>query len=231
MLDGLFASVLTGSAATGVTGIGFLACCAASLALGACIAGIYMFRHRYSKNFVVTLALLPVVVQMVISLVNGNIGAGIAVMGVFNLVRFRSIPGSAKDIGAVFIAMAIGLATGMGYLALAFAFTLIIAVANAIFVLSPLGNAPHADAERMLRITIPEELNYCTEFDDLFKRYTVSHELLQAKTTNLGSLFSLEYRISLFDPQQEKEFIDAIRVRNGNLSVVCGKPLVDRETL
>ena len=104
----------TESSVAGVSAEGFLACCVASLVLGAAVAVIYMFRHTYSKNFVVTLALLPVIVQMVIMLVNGNIGAGIAVMGVFNLVRFRSIPGSAKDIGSVFLAMAVGLATGMG---------------------------------------------------------------------------------------------------------------------
>lgn len=117
----------------------FLMCCAASIVLGAACAAIYMFRHNYSKNFVVTLALLPLVVQMVITLVNGNLGAGIAVMGVFNLVRFRSIPGSAKDIGSVFLAMAIGLATGMGFIGLAMLFTIIVAVVNVVYVCTPFG--------------------------------------------------------------------------------------------
>ena len=117
----------------------FLMCCAASIVLGAACAAIYMFRHNYSKNFVVTLALLPLIVQMVITLVNGNLGAGIAVMGVFNLVRFRSIPGSAKDIGSVFLAMAIGLATGMGFIGLAMLFTIIVAVVNVVYVCTPFG--------------------------------------------------------------------------------------------
>ena len=121
--DSLVASVST---------VQFLMCCAASIVLGAAVACIYMFRHKYSKNFVVTLALLPLIVQMVITLVNGNLGAGIAVMGVFNLVRFRSIPGSAKDIGSVFLAMAIGLATGMGFIALAVLFTFIVGVVNVV---------------------------------------------------------------------------------------------------
>lgn len=140
MLDSLFTSVLSSeSTASTLTNGAFLLRSLASLALGVAIACIYMFRHRYTKNFVVTLALLPLIVQMVIALVNGNIGAGIAVMAVFNLVRFRSIPGSAKDIGAVFLAMAVGLATGMGYLTLAILFTAIVAIANTVLVLSPLG--------------------------------------------------------------------------------------------
>lgn len=132
MLDAALTSVFgtTDSLVASVSTVDFLMCCAASIVLGAAVACIYMFRHNYSKNFVVTLALLPLIVQMVITLVNGNLGAGIAVMGVFNLVRFRSIPGSAKDIGSVFLAMAIGLATGMGFIALAVLFTIIVGIVN-----------------------------------------------------------------------------------------------------
>ena len=131
VLDSALSSVFgtADSLVASVSTVQFLMCCAASIVLGAAVACIYMFRHKYSKNFVVTLALLPLIVQMVITLVNGNLGAGIAVMGVFNLVRFRSIPGSAKDIGSVFFAMAIGLATGMGFIALAMLFTVIVGVA------------------------------------------------------------------------------------------------------
>lgn len=141
MSDLMFSSVFgtADSLVSSVSASSFLLCSVVSIVLGLAIAGVYMFRHRYSKNFVVTLALLPLIVQMVITLVNGNLGAGIAVMGVFNLVRFRSIPGSAKDIGSVFLAMAVGLATGMGFLGLAVLFTAIIAVVNVVYVLSPLG--------------------------------------------------------------------------------------------
>lgn len=153
MLDAAFTSVfgtsesLVGAVSTG----GFLVCCLFSVVLGAACAAIYMFRHNYSKNFVVTLALLPLIVQMVITLVNGNLGAGIAVMGVFNLVRFRSIPGSAKDIGSVFLAMAIGLATGMGFLVLACVFTVVVGVVNLLFVLTPFGKP--REPGKTLRIT------------------------------------------------------------------------------
>lgn len=232
MLDSVFQSVLPNAAgsASSLTSGAFLACCAVSLVLGIAVAAIYMFRHRYSKNFVVTLALLPLIVQMVISLVNGNIGAGVAVMGVFNLVRFRSIPGTAKDIGAVFLAMAVGLATGMGYLTLAVLFTAVVALANVAFVLSPLGQRRHSE-EKALKVTIPEDLDYCGVFDDLFEKYCSTSELLNAKTTNMGSLYQLEYAVRLRDERQEKELLDAIRTRNGNLAVQCGRQIVERETL
>lgn len=233
MLDQLFTSVLADSTSTAATmsGEAFLLCCLTSLVLGVAIAFIYMFKHEYSKSFVVTLALLPIVVQVVISLVNGNIGAGIAVMGVFNLVRFRSVPGSAKDITAVFLAMAIGLATGMGYLSLAVVFTIIVGIANALLVISPLGSTGQANYEKSLKVSIPEDLDYTGVFDDLFDRYTSKNELINVKTTNMGSLYQLEYRIKLKDPCQEKALLDQIRTRNGNLTVQCGRPMLGQQTL
>lgn len=160
MLDTAFTSVYgtSESLVSAVSSGNFLLCCLASIALGAICAAVYMFRHDHSKNFVVTLALLPLIVQMVITLVNGNLGAGIAVMGVFNPVRFRSIPGSAKDIGSVFLAMAIGLATGMGFLLLAVVFTAVVAVMNIVYALSPFGRP--RNAAKVLKVTIPEDLEY-----------------------------------------------------------------------
>lgn len=231
MLDSVFTSVFqTSSELTGgVTSGDFLICCIASIVLGCLCALTYMFKHDYSKNFVVTLALMPLIVQMVITLVNGNIGAGIAVMGVFNLVRFRSIPGSAKDIGSVFFAMAIGLATGMGYLMLAALFTVIVGIANIAYVLSPFGK--QKEPGKLLKVTIPEDLDYTGIFDDLFDRYTSSHELIEVRTTNMGSLFQLDYQISLKNSEDEKRFIDEIRCRNGNLKVSCGRMVASRDVL
>lgn len=208
----------------------FLICSVVSLLLGALVALVYMFKHAYSRNFVLTLALLPLVVQMVITLVNGNIGAGIAVMGVFNLVRFRSIPGSAKDIGSVFFSMAIGLATGMGYIVLAIVFALIVSIANIAYVLSPFGTRKH-DAIKTLKVTIPEDLDYSGVFDDIFERYTSLAELIEARTTNMGSLFQLQYEVRLKDPHEEKPFIDALRCRNGNLQISMGRMIPVKETL
>ena len=231
MLDAALTSIF-GSAESlvaGVSTVDFLLCCAASIVLGAAVAAIYMFRHTYSKNFVVTLALLPLIVQMVITLVNGNLGAGIAVMGVFNLVRFRSIPGSAKGIGNVFLAMAIGLATGMGFIALAVLFTVIVGIVNVVYVLSPFGKqkAP----EKMLKITIPEDLEYDGVFDGVLARYTDEHELVEVQTTNMGSLFLLEYAVRMKEPGAEKRMIDEVRCLNGNLKVVLGRAAASKDVL
>ena len=231
MLDSVFSSVYgtTESLVSNVSTLDFLFCSIASIVLGAACAGIYMFKHHYSKNFVVTLALLPLIVQMVITLVNGNLGAGIAVMGVFNLVRFRSIPGSAKDIGSVFLAMAIGLATGMGFISLAILFTIIVAIVNIVYVLSPFGKP--RQPEKNLLITIPEDLEYDGVFDEVFSKYTNEHELTEVQTTNMGSLFQLQYCIRLKDPAQEKRFIDELRCLNGNLKISCGRAQLERGIL
>ena len=230
MLDSVFTSIID-SSATALTSGSFLICSAASLVLGLIIAFVYMYKHNYSKNFVVTIALLPIIVQMVIALVNGNIGAGIAVMGVFNLVRFRSIPGSAKDIGTVFFAMAVGLATGMGYITLAALFTVVVSIANIIFVTSPLGQKMGKSIDRSLKIAIPEDMDYISLFDDLFDKYTSKSELINVKTTNMGSLYQLEYSITLKNQDDEKLFLDEVRTRNGNLTVQCGRPVLAKETL
>lgn len=192
-------------------------------------AGVYMFRHAYTKNFVVTLALLPLIVQMVITLVNGNLGAGIAVMGVFNLVRFRSIPGTAKDISSVFLAMAVGLATGMGYLVLAVIFTIVVAIVNLVFVASPFGKP--REPGKTLRITIPEDLEYDGVFDDVLDRYAVESSLTEVTTTNMGSLFQLTYQLRMREAGLEKAMIDELRCLNGNLKVSLGYTPQSKETL
>ena len=222
MSDLVFSSVFgsTDSVAASVSAQSFLLCSVASIVLGAIIACVYMFRHKYSKNFVVTLALLPLIVQMVITLVNGNLGAGIAVMGVFNLVRFRSIPGSAKDIGSVFLAMAVGLATGMGFLGLAVLFTAIVAIVNVAYVLSPFGKP--RESEKTLKIVVPEDLDFDGIFDEVLDRYASEHELTEVQTSNMGSLYTLEYTVRLREAGLEKRLIDEVRCLNGNLKVTLG---------
>ena len=216
MLD----SILT----SGLTLPTFLICTAASLILGLLTALVCMYRQRCSRGFAVTLAILPAMVQMVILLVNGNIGAGVAVAGAFSLVRFRSVPGTAREIGAIFLAMAIGLATGMGYVALAVIFFVI--VAAALLALTAMSFGDRSPRERLLKITIPEDLDYEGLFDDLFAQYTTSHTLVRVKTSNMGTLYELEYRVTLRSESIPKEFLDALRCRNGNLNIVCGRELV-----
>lgn len=198
-----------------------LLCTASSLVLGIGIAAVYAFRSSYSKSFLSMLVVLPAIVQAVIMLVNGNLGVGVAVMGAFSLVRFRSIPGSAREIGTIFFAMAAGLATGIGYLGYAFIFTAIIGAA--FLLLSLIRPSVHRPAERTLRVTIPETLEYNGIFDDLFEHYTTHSELQTVKLTDLGSLYELRYQIRMKDPALEKELLDQIRVRNGNLNITCGQ--------
>ena len=218
-------SIITG---TEITTSSFFICTAVSLLLGLGAAALSMFRSRYSQSFVVTLAMLPAMVQIIIMMVNGNIGAGVAVAGAFGLIRFRSAPGSAREIGMVFLTTAIGLATGMGYVIVAAAFFIIIAVFSILLTLVGFG-AGEAD-ERELKITIPENLDYDGLFDDLLDKYTRYAELERVKTTSMGTLYELSYKVVLRDQQRSKEFLDELRTRNGNLSIVCGKP-VTKEAL
>lgn len=199
----------------------FLICMVASLVLGAVVAWIHGKYNNSSKGFVMTLALLPAIVQMVIMLVNGNLGTGIAVMGAFSLIRFRSIPGTAKEITSIFFSMAIGLATGTGYLAAAVIFVLIIEVIYILYNMTSFGEPKQKEKE--LRVTIPEALDYSGIFDDLFEKYTEKNELIRVKTSNMGSMYKLEYHVILKNQTQEKAFIDDLRCRNGNLEISLGR--------
>lgn len=220
MLD----SILT---TNGITMATVLLCTVVSLGLGLVIAWVYTFRNTANRSFVATLALLPALVQSVILVVNGNLGAGVAVMGAFSLVRFRSVPGSAREIASIFFAMAIGLSTGMGYLAYAGLFTALLGAAMLLY--TYFSTSSHSGEPKNLRITIPEDMDYGHLFDDLFASFTKKAELDKVKTTNLGSLFELQYTVVLKDQNQEKAFLDEIRKRNGNLNISCGRKALERE--
>lgn len=204
---------------TELTLTSFLICTGVSLLLGVGTALVAGYRSRSTQSLAVTLAILPAVVQAVIMLVNGSIGAGIAVAGAFSLVRFRSAPGTAREIAAIFLAMAIGLATGMGYVGLAV--LLFLVLAGAMLALTALRFGQKEDAGRILKITIPEDLDYDGPFDDLFERYTTAHTLEKVKTTNMGTLYELRYRITLRQEPVPKVFLDELRCRNGNLNITC----------
>lgn len=213
----MFSSIISGS----VTASVFLACTAVSIVLGLGAAWVFMYKSQYSKSFVVTLALLPAIVQMVIMMVNGNIGTGVAVAGAFSLVRFRSAQGTAREIGSLFLAMALGLATGMGYLAIAMIFFFIMAAFMLLLGISGFGTEKNTVKE--LRITISENLDYQGIFDDLFSKYLSFFELYRVKTTNMGSLYELRYRVTLKDEKQSKQLLDDLRCRNGNLNIAYGR--------
>lgn len=199
-----------------------LICLAVSLVCGFIIALIYMYKSSYTKSFVTSLVILPALVQVVITIVNGNLGASVAVMGAFSLVRFRSVPGSSKDITAIFFAMAVGLANGMGYVSYSGVIVVIVGLIFWILNMSKFGEtrANH----RNLKVLIPESLDYTNVFDDLFEKYLSKCELLKVKTTDLGSMYELTYMVVFKDSKQEKEFLDEIRCRNGNLTIICGRP-------
>jgi uncharacterized membrane protein YhiD involved in acid resistance len=219
MLDNFFKGVFDTELTAVISVTDFLLCIACSLVIGIILAASYMFRTRYTKSFVVTIATLPAVVCVVIMMVNGNIGAGVAVAGAFSLVRFRSVPGTAKEIGMLFLAMGAGLIAGMGYLGFALLFTVILAAINLLYNALNLGAKRNAAKYKSFRITIPEDLDYSEVFDDIFEQYTTACELVRVKTTNMGSLYRLTYQITIRDTAKEKEMIDAIRCRNGNLEI------------
>ncbi|MBQ6624177.1 MAG: DUF4956 domain-containing protein [Mogibacterium sp.] len=215
LLNGIYETGTTTSISMAQFGASF----GTAALLGIIIAIAYMYNTRYSKSFVVTLAMLPAIVCVIIAMVNGSIGAGVAVAGAFSLVRFHSVPGTAKEICAIFLAMGTGLITGMGYLGLAAVFTVILSLAIAITNKLDLGTKKNSDKYKSFRIMMPEDLDYTGVFEELFDQYTSSYELVNVRTTNMGSMFRLTYDVTLKDPAKEKELIDKIRVRNGNLEI------------
>lgn len=221
MFDSILGSTMTFSGAA--------ICTLVSLGLGLLIALVYRFTNRQTSNhFLVALLLLPALVQCVIMMVNGNLGAGVAVAGAFSLVRFRSAQGSAQEISIIFLAMAVGLTTGMGYVAFAAMFTVVL---MAVFILGCKLLFKPGLGDRRLKIVVPEDVDYTTAFEDLFEAYTARHLLERSKSTNMGSLFELTYRLRLKDSAKEKELLDAIRCRNGNLMVSITAVALEKESL
>lgn len=218
--DLIFGTIMSSGS---ITGSAFIIATICSLLIGCFIAFMYTIKNSYSKSYIVTLALLPAIVQVVIMLVNGNIGAGVAVAGAFSLVRFRSAPGSGKEITSIFLAMAVGLATGMGYIGVATLFAILITVANLILSSLPFDNM--AAEEKTLKITVPESLDFEGVFDDIFIRYTEKANLEEVKTSGMGSLYKLTYKIALRKKASYKAMIDELRQRNGNLEITCSRPV------
>lgn len=219
MLNILFQGVFDNNATTAIALTNFLLCLGVSILIGIFLALVYKYKTRSTQSFLATLALLPAIVCVIIMMVNGNVGAGVAVAGAFSLVRFRSVPGTAREIGAIFLAMGAGLITGMGYLGYAILFSLILGILMMLLNLSGFGRNRGASLKKSLNITIPEDLNYGDVFQELMEKYTSHYEMISVKTTNMGSLFKLHYHVTLKDTSQEKEFLDALRCRNGNLEI------------
>lgn len=205
--------------ADGATPFEIFLCLGVALVSGIIFSLFCSYKSKSTKSFLISTAILPIVVALVIILVNGNIGAGIAIAGAFSLVRFRSAPGTAKEICVIFISMAAGLAFGMGYLAYGIIFMLVLGLALMILEKINIFNKKVDIKERVVRITIPEELDYTEIFDDIFAYYTTKNEVVKVKTINMGSMFKVYYQVTLKDEKNEKKFVDEIRTRNGNLEV------------
>lgn len=220
----LFDSIIYGDIITIDT---YLICLLTAGFCGILTALAAAFRSQCSKSFLTSLLLLPMIVCTVIAMVNGNIGTGVAVMGAFSLIRFRSVPGKARDIVVIFLAMTAGLACAGGYVGIAILFTLIVGLGMVLVSFIPMGSERSMD----LHITIPESLRFAKEFDDLFAKYLKTHRLLQAKTTNMGSLYKLHYRVEMKDVKQSQAFIDELRCRNGNLEIALCEVLGGQEEL
>lgn len=226
----MLSSLLVEQTSETVTLIDLLLCTSASVLLGLLVALIHMYRNVYTKNFVITLAVLPVLVQLVIILVNGNLGTGMAVLGAFSLIRFRSVAGGAREITSIFWSMGIGLATGMGYIGYIVIFSIITSILVIILQRTRFGENNKV-AEREIKITIPEDLDYPELFDDIFEKFTYQYSMESVRTTNMGSLYELRYRLKLRDVALEKNLLDELRVRNGNLPIVSGKVATAKDEL
>lgn len=223
MLKSLFDSTSTSNIELWV----ILVCSLVSIILGVVVAYTHKKTSNYSKNFLITLAVLPVLVQIVMIMVNGNLGTSVAIVGAFSLVRFRSLPGTSKEILSVFFAMAIGLATGMGHVFFAVLMTLI--VSGVILLFNKFKLFEPSREEMILTIVVPENLDYTSMFDELFNRFTKNARLERVKTTNMGSLFELSYRVTLLKDVNEKEFIDGLREKNGNLKIMLSHEINSTE--
>lgn len=226
MLSHLFYDIFTDTA---VDPAMMLLAIGVSLLLGLVVAKVYQFKTVYSKSFVMSLALLPTLIAIVIFLVNGSLGAGVAVMGAFSLIRFRSAPGGAKELVSIFLVMTIGIAIGMGYLVFATVFTLIMSLVMLLLEVVNFGQMKHS--MRQLTVVIPESLDYESIFDDIFSKAANHVELANVKTSDMGSLFKLKYIIQLNGRMTEKELIDALRTRNGNLEIAISRYITKENEL
>ena len=206
----------------------FIICILCAMVLGVLSSMLFTHFTRHSASLAISLAVLPAIVTLVIMMVNGNIGAGLAVAGSFALVRFRSLPGTAKEVSGVFLCVSIGLACGMGYVGVAVLFFVMMGIFIVILEKSGFGHGRLAS--RVLKITVPEDLDYEELFDDILDEYSIRWDLVRVRTTNMGTLYELSYEVLMKKNRKTREFIDALRCRNGNLSISLSHA-VDKDSM
>ena len=174
-------------------------------------------KGNYSKNFSLTMILLPAIISSIILLIGSDIARAFSLAGAFSIIRFRSEPGEPKDIAYVLFSMGAGLALGIGEYVFAIIFTIILCLSMIVLMKTNFGSKKKVF--KLLKITIPEELNYESEFQEIFEKYNVEYHLNKVKTTSLGSLYQLYYDVIFNTDINTQEFIDELRIRNSNLDI------------
>lgn len=207
--------------------VSLMICAIVALIAGFLIAVTHKYTSKYTKGYLTTISILPFLVQVVIILVNGNLGTGVAIMGAFSLIRFRSLPGNAKEILTVFFAMTVGLAIGTGYVIFAILFTLI--GCAFLWLYAKINFFDRDASQEILTIVIPEDLDYTDVFREVFEKYTTKAQLIHVRTIDMGSLFQVKYLVNMRGKGLEKKFIDDLRVRNGNLKIVLSQELEESD--
>src|SRR5574344_309378 len=217
----MFNSIISGT----LTLTSVLICIIAAIILGVIIAFVHMKTSRYSKNFIITLSILPLLVSVVMMMVNGNLKTSVAVLGAFSLIRFRSLPGNSREIASIFWAMGIGLSIGMGQIYFAALITFIVSILMLFFYKTKFGE--NNSKEQELKIIVPEDLDYENIFNEVLNKFTSSYNLIKIESINMGSLFELRYLIKLKNGIKSQDFINELRVRNGNLKIGLKDPFID----
>lgn len=218
MLDTLLNS---SAVAETITLSGTLIIMGSAVGLGLLISLVYILTHKketYSSGFTISLIMLPAIIAMIILLIGNNVARAFSLAGAFSLIRFRSAPGDSKDIMYVFFTLGIGLACGMGYIGYAALFAAILCLVMVVLTKVSFGN--RRQAPMRLKVVLPEDMDYNGAFDDILKEYTISNKLTKVKTSEFGSLFELTYDVTMKATASSKEFIDKLRCKNGNLSIV-----------
>ena len=221
LFDTPFVNIITDSQATGLTLGQLLAGMGTALAIGFAISLVYIITHKktgYNASYIWSILFLPPIVALMIMVVGDNTGAALGTLGVFSLVRFRSVPGDPKDIAYLFFALGSGLACGMGYLFYAAVFGVLICAVACLVSFARYGEPK--TAHMVLKVTVPENMNYRGRFDTVLDKYAVSWHFHRVKTVDFGSLFEVVYYMELKNDIDEKAFLDEVRTLNGNLTVV-----------
>ena len=219
-MDKLFNNILV-NISSDITVLSALTTIFSAVILGVIVTVIYYKTQddaTYQRSMAVTLLMLPVILSVIILFVGSNIARAFSLAGTLSIIRFRSAPGDPKDIGFIFFDIAAGLACGVGLYAYGFMFVIILGILLVIVEKGRFFEKKYI--QKTLKITIPENLNYEGAFDDILQKYTKKYSLMKIKTTDLGSLFELNYHVTMEEGQNEQEFLNELRVRNGNLNII-----------